>query len=272
MVVSSSDVLERSETWSGMRRKTARDVADQGFFLMLYGPGGAGKTRTAGKLARYAPMAAHLDAEGGASSLADLVEEGKVDSYDAVSWKNLEDTRKQMERDPGSYRTIILDNMSEIQAVAMRSITTAAKPEIQQYLICTAYMLEMIRGWREIARKHGINVIMTAWDETEKDELDGMIKKRVQFTPSLASKVPGLITMVGHLTVPSATSTTRMLSFAPSTRTDAKFRIAPNGPAKDIPLQLWFGDDANPLADMLATVREGKKFPADRYKKPSSGS
>lgn len=261
-------VAER--TFAGVRVQTLQDVKNLGLFILLYGPGGSGKTRTAGLLARspHGQDVLHVDVEGGATALADLIEEGRLDSLGAKSWRDVQAIHREFAKGEHKYNTIIWDNLTEIQMLSLKAITTG-KPEIQHWGESTANMLTFLREARDVSRFQQKNVVLICWDETEKDELDGMIKKRVQFTPSLAAKVPGIVTMVGHLQV--LPGGLRHLSFSPSIKNDSKFRVSPKENAAQIPLDLYFGPDGNPLADMLSTIREGAEFPFKKYAKPAPG-
>jgi hypothetical protein len=163
--------------------------------------------------------------------------------------------------------------MSEIQAVVLRSLTAEA-PQIQHYMQATVAMLALTRTMRDIARKQNINTILIAWDAPEKDESTGVVKRDVGFTPSLARQFPGIVDIVGYLTVVNDPPRyTRKLSFAPSPTTAAKFRRSRNERASQIPYELFYNlDDSNPMVDLLATMRGGVAFPKDKYLPPRRAS
>jgi hypothetical protein len=91
----------------------------------------------------------------------------------------------------------------------------------------------------------------------------------VALTDKLSARIPGIPNNVGYITVLNNPPLyTRKLSFAVTPLNDAKLRRATGDDASDIPLEIYYGLDANPIVDMLRTIYEGVPFPSARYVRP----
>lgn len=249
------------------------ETTETGICMGMYGTGGSGKTTTLAEIvySPYGTPALLVDVEGGSSSVEHLMPLG-LDIVKPSKWSEVENIRREFKRGLGgghAYKSLIWDNVSELASMLMKSITPT-QPQIQHWGQMTATMLEFIRENRDLARLEGINTLFCLWEETEKDELTGIVRKKLNLTPKFGAAFPGIVTMVGRLTVvgKARDDYVRQLSFAPSTDTDAKFRVAPTDVAAKIPLELYLRRDVHFLADFLSTVRDGTPFPADKYKAP----
>lgn len=245
-----------------------------GLFMAIYGTGGGGKTTLLSEIvySNYGSPALLADVEGGSSSVVHLREHG-LEIVHPTKWTDIIAIKKEFERGGHDFKTLIFDNISEIQALKVKSVAPTGMPEgsaaLKLWGQITAEMMEFIRDCRNLTLK-GYNVLMVLWEETEKDELTQTIRNKVNLTPKFGAAFPGMVTMLGRLSVPgnAANGYIRKLSFAPSERTDAKFRVAPTDVASKIPLELFLRADSKFLVDFLATVRDGKPFPVNKYESP----
>lgn len=239
----------------------------------IYGGGGSGKTSVVAQivLSLHGTPALLVDIEGGSTSVEHLKDFG-LDIVKPKSWDDIKKIRASIKRGDHGYKSIIWDNVSEIVNLCMRSITTLKIPQIQHYGQVNSEMLEFIREQRDLARLEGINTLMVLWEEYEKDELMMMTRKKLNLSPKLAAAVPGIVTMMGRLTVVGKAKSNyiRRLSFAPSEDSDAKFRVRPDEEAAKIPLELYLRRDSTFLPDFLATIRDGKPFPVENYLMPKT--
>ena len=257
--------VEVPDKFGGIPLLPVRDAKMMGVNMALYGPAGSGKTTIAGKLgSKYGPLL-YIDAEGGASAIT---------SFEGVHWAPVTSTQQIMNigRDLSKgghpFRTIVIDNMSEIQSLSINRISGGTNIQIQHWGECTTEMLKITRVYRDMTRVQPLNVIFIAWEDTEKSQ-DGVVtRKYVGFTPSLARQFPGIVGMVGYLSVFDKVPDMRILSFKASPKSDAKFRVDRTDIAATIPQELYVGVNANPLEDMFDTIYEGKKFPVDKYQRP----
>lgn len=235
-----------------------------GMCIAIYGAPGTGKTTLAAQaaLSDLGKPVLVIDAEGGSRAIAHMKD---VYIADVKTWQEVVDVSNTVANTKNEFKTVVLDNMSEFQQMNLKRIVGNGLPQIQHYGQNTNEMLGFVRLWRDIARDSGLNVIFIAWESPEKDESTGIIKRDLGFTPSLAKQFPGIIDLVGYLTVDN--SGTRILSFAPSTRTAAKFRRSQSEVAMQIPLTLYYGLNENPLVDLLNTLKGQLDWPTGKYLK-----
>lgn len=252
----------------------SEETTRPGLFMAIYGTGGGGKTTILSEIvySEYGSPALLADVEGGSSSVVHLRDKG-LDIVHPTKWSDVVAIKKEFERGNHNYKTLILDNISEIQALNVRAKAPTGMPEGPQALKMwgqiTAEMMEFIRELRNLTLR-GYNVLMVLWEETEKEELTQTIRTKVNLTPKFGAAFPGMVTMLGRLSVPGTASNgyIRKLSFAPSERTDSKYRVAPTDVAAKIPLELFLKQDSRFLVDFLATIIDNKPFPSDKYVAP----
>lgn len=267
----STNVWTPDTTFAGLPVRKSNDMVRKGSTICIYGPPGSGKTLLASGAAdseMHSPVL-FADAEGGSSVFS---HRSDIDVITVRQWSVLRKIIDALKND-SPYRTLVLDNMSEIQQLNITSIAGQGNDiQIQHWNKSTADILNMTRTLLDHSINKGLNVIFLAWEDREKDSVSNMIRTGIGFTPSLANKFPGIIDIVGYLSVMNnAPHYSRLLSFAPSPKTDAKFRRSSNDLARSIPLQVVYGEDNLPMADLLDCLKGTKKFPAARYQPPQRG-
>lgn len=254
--------------FGGIKVYDVKEAAARGVCLTIYGPAGAGKTTLAATAARnkeFGYPAAILDFEGGSRSIAE--EEG-VQWLPCTGFDNLVNFyQAAIHTGPENFpwRTVIVDNLSEIAEVRRRELTVGDTTETREWNMLTKDMKDVIRDYRDLSRLFNINVFLIAWDLAERNEQGGIIGKRVNFSPKLASQVPGVVDLIGYLEVHNdAPHFSRILHLEANPRLDSKWRVSPNEVAAKMPRQI-----VNPTMDtILATLRGGVPFPAERYQLP----
>lgn len=263
---------ENIRTIAGINIVTPTQVAQEhGLCMGIYGPGGGGKTTVCGLscLSEYSGKTLVVDAEGGSHVLSHL--EPNIETAAVTKWSEIDKLRLYIKNRPEEfteeYGGILWDNMSEMQDMNLDDITGGTKrPEIQHFGRSTADLLTLVRDMRKVSITHGLNVFFVLWDTKSVDEESNLNRQGVLLTNKLASKFPGIVNMVGLLRVKANPPGLRHLSFQPSEKTDAKFRVAPKDTlSSSIPLDIYYTMQQNPMADILATVRGGVPFPADKY-------
>jgi len=260
---------DNKKSFAGSKIVTAEVSIDWGLFCILYGHAGCGKTTLAAAAedSEYGKPCVIMDAEGGVRSIAHRKQQViKITKWDQVT--NIIEALKSGKDCP--WKTIIWDNASELQVKNMEKVNPSGDAPTQpQWGKNTIEMLQWIRDCRDIAQTRSINIIIIAWDSVEDDA--GSKRRYIHFTPKLSEKAPGIVDIIGHITVQNnPPNFTRILSFSPSPKTDAKFRRAENEPAVDIPLQIPYGLANLPMGDLLDTLRGGKPWPKNKYKALSS--
>jgi AAA domain len=260
-----------------------------GVCFAIYGPPGSGKSTLAAQAAdsEHAGKVGVCDIEGGARAY------GHRDDIDVFSIRDSDANHdngmgfEMVERvlddliagklrpaDADRYGTVIVDNMSELNAYCTydtlrtvpRNIDRKDRPDQKDWNTTTSRMLLHVRRWRDFAQASGTNVVFVAWDRAQEDRVTGVSKKDLAFNPALANQFPGLIDMVGYLTI--AGKGRRTLSFEASATTAAKFRRAPTEVAMTIPGEFSydFGSPDKPMKDLIDCLKGGRPFPKDRYR------
>lgn len=247
-----------------------------GLFLALFGIGGSGKTSIAANIvkSKYGAPALLVSADKSYTSVTHLRSEG-LDIIDVDSWQEIDKIKRALEKGDHKYKSVIWDNLSEILRLCIKRNAPSGMPEgsaaLKTWGQITSQMMEFVAGIRILTVTQCMNVITVLWEETEKDELTQLIRYKVNLTPKLGAAFPGMVAMVGRLTVPGNANNgyIRKLDFSPSEKTDAKYRVAPTEAAAKIPMVLYLRGDNTFLKDFLSTVHDGTPFPVDKYGPPA---
>lgn len=261
-----------------------------GVCFAIYGPPGSGKSALAAQ-AVHSPHAGRvlvIDIEGGARAYGDR------DDIDVVPIRDSDERHdngmgfamveevvddlvegKLVGEGGEKYGTVVLDNMSELNAYCTydtirtygRNIDRKDRPDQKDWNTTTSRMLLLTRRLRDFAAASNTNVIFVAWDKQQEDRVTGVAKKDLALNPALAGQLPGLIDIVGYLTIRGRGK--RTLSFEASASTAAKFRRSPNEAAMTIPgeFDYEFGSPLRPMADLISCLKGGVAFPASSYTK-----
>jgi hypothetical protein len=252
----------------GKELKKASDLGEWGIFLMIYGPPGVGKTPLAAQAAdsEYGAPVLFIAVEPGMRSISHRtdIDIREIDDYD--DFKAVTNDLFKMTTVP--WKTVVIDNGSELAKVHLKKVTGGSYPQLQHYGQNTAEMLSVVRNSRDFAARTHTNVIFIAWDTADKDESTGVIKNHVGFTHKLSEGIPGTLDLIGYLEIIKGV---RKLTFNANDKNDAKFRRPPTVEALQIPGELFFKELSNmPMVDLLATLKGNKPFPAEKYKRPTS--
>lgn len=264
---------EPPKTFNGLTIIKPAEAAKAGSCIAIYGPAGVGKTTLAAGAveAQDSTPVLHMDAEGGASAISHI-SESKLSIAQIKSWSEVDALSSGFSITSFPWKTIIFDNITEYAQLALIAAVgnDRDQPQIQHYGKATRLVLSFVRKWRDIARYHGINVVLIVWDSREKDESTGKVSWRVNFTPSLQNQFPGIVDSVGYLSTDEKIQLAsrggeylRWLDFSSNPRYDSKFRRAENAYAKSIPLRI---PDPN-FADILDVLRGYRPWPKDKYDK-----
>lgn len=228
--------------------------------MWLYGPWGVGKTTLAAS-AQDSPWGADvliLDAEGGVRSIAHRTD---IMVIRIQGWSDLLNVYLELaESNEYSYKTVVLDNMSEFNQVSIfhayerdeSSKKDPDTPALNMYQRSTNQMRKMIRAYRDLSYKRGLNVIFTSWESTEKDDTTGAISTNVALTPALEKQAGGMIDILAYMSVQA--NGVRSLQLEHINRIKTKFRRDPR--AFDIPGRI---EDPS-LVPMLAVLKGGETW------------
>src|SRR5688500_7129694 len=100
------------DTFAGLKIDDGVNVAP-GLFMAIYGTGGGGKTTLASEivLSEYGTPAIIADVEGGSSSVTHLRKDGLTIVH-PITWTDLKNLKKALEKRDCPYKSVIFDNMS----------------------------------------------------------------------------------------------------------------------------------------------------------------
>lgn len=262
---------ESDLTFAGIPITPAKQQTKDAFNALIYAYPGVGKTALSGMFAAYPPACDVLvvDGEGGASVLAHL---DNVYIAQVKRWAECDKIMQTLERTPDDkvrFRTVIFDNLTEYHSMLLQSIAGSGPVEIQHHGRATSEIMRYVRRGRDLSRFKGINTVFIAWQDNKEDKTRGITRQTVALTDKLSSRAPGVPNNVGYLTIVNNPPLyTRKLSFAATPLNDAKFRRAPGDTSLNIPLEIYYGIDQNPIYDMMRTIYEGVPFPEAKYQRP----
>ena len=143
----------------------------------------------------------------------------KIPEEGSLSWGQLEMIYNTLAKqcyngvEPGEFapRTVILDTLTELQKMNMSQIMAELIasnpdgnwdpdiPQIKQW----GKNIEQIRKWVRRYRDLPLNVIMTAHEQEDKDNMTGLIMHKPQLSGKLSNEIAGLFDVVGYLYVKS---------------------------------------------------------------------
>jgi phage nucleotide-binding protein len=264
-------VREHLETFAGLTSyspTTVRQTKGRNITIMAHA--GAGKTTLAATAikSRFGWPMQFVDIEGGSHVLDENEGIDIVKVKNTADWKRYyaELKRNFNNKEKFPYLTVCIDNLTELSNIRIAEEKPKYNDPRQAYGVVTDEIMEITRFLRDMSNTTMINVIVNVWIEHEKDEGEGVTLTRVQFNPAIQKAYPGVVDMIGNLTLENdPPKYTRKLSFIPI-RSDAKLRRAKTDTnAQRIPIELWNPD----LGAILDTLIGGDEFDTARYTKPT---
>ena len=246
-----------------MKITSVADLPQWGLRTAIYGSPGTGKTYLAATAedSEFGKSVLFIDVEGGVRSITHRT---SIDTVQARTWPEITEVLRAIKMgssDLKKYKTFVWDNLTEYQKLDIARIAGDSQPQIQHWGECTTDMLNLVRDMSDVSRTRSLNQIFIAWDEDVQTDVSGIkiIKHRANFTPKLQNSFPGMLDMVGYLTVSSRL--TRTLTFEVSNTTDAKNRRPRTGPTIALPETIRYKIDDSPMADILNTMIGGMPWP-----------
>lgn len=234
---------------------------------LFYGRSGTGKTTLAGTFPT--PMLVIDISEHGTDSLAD---QPGIDFLSIGSWQELEDLYWELEAGDHKYKTISIDAVHSMQALAIQEARDiAGKKERDQtsqrdFGQASGLMNTWIGNFRDLARL-GINVLFLAHDKVQEvdTEDDGDIilpEVGPRLMPSVSSCLIGAVNIVGNTYIAEVVTKSKRAGVKPTREVQYRLRIGPHGyyntkirrPKKfSIPEYI-----VDPTYDKLVNVIQGK--------------
>jgi phage nucleotide-binding protein len=245
----------------------ALDERDQYANILIYGESGVGKTVFASSAPR--PII-WLEAEGGTASISD---KKGIDIAKVRGLASYREALVYLEANPGKYKTVVIDSFSETQAAVLKDIMGAVKkidenrdefaPLFAEWGKLTGVMREIARAFRDLPT----NLVITALQREDKDDLTGRIKVRPRLSPTLADELPAFMDAVLYLYSASVkrgetgaegveaddegVTLVRNALIRPTGKYVAKARIPKGSPSPDFIADPTF----DKVADLLGLVR-----------------
>lgn len=249
-----------------------------GIKLIIYGPGGIGKTTLLGTAmdTDLGWPALHLNARGNPHVIRRYGDRMQViDVTDPAL--QLQAIRKDLLSDfmAGTmpFKTVFLDGLTEMVALDYRKrYGVMTEVDWQKHSATTATILSVLREWSDLADfGPRLNVFFTAGDVPETRTIRGQEKSRSEMAmnKALQFQAPLVVNWVGRLYIMEGPPRfTRMLDFTPDEAVhQAKHQIDPEDPlTKQIPMEIY-----NPsLASIIDTVKGGAPWPSAKHQRPGS--
>jgi len=204
----------------------SEQIADLwGFNALIYGQPGTGKTYLAATAGDdpQAQRVFYVDIEGGTRS---IVNRG-VDVFKPENWQDLQAVYTMIATTTHPYKTIVIDSISEAQRMGLEFILGGkSQPQLQDYGQSNEQMTRMIRAYRDLAQRKGLNVIFIALAREDKDESTGVIQIRPALTPGAMTTITAAVDCVGYLQFQKLEDGKqhRVLQLTPDHRVLAKIR------------------------------------------------
>ena len=206
----------------------ATEINDRGGFnAVIYGRSGSGKTTLAAS-AREVERGRDVlvvDIEGGTRSIHGY---DHVDVFQPKTWSEVESVKNFLMRGGHSYKTIVIDSITEAQVLGLPHIMTQTRnstgsPTLQDWGKSAEQLQTLVRDYRILSQTRGWNVIFTAQLQTEKDDLTGRVMRNIALTPAALRAVTRATDGIGLLEVDAKTKKrTLILDIQPDA--EAKFR------------------------------------------------
>ncbi len=196
-----------------MQVQTPEDVIPY-LNLLVYGEPGVGKTRLCASAqdAEDTHPILICDVEGG---VATIRKRPDIDVKPVRSIRDIEEVHNEIFRDPSYYRTVVIDSLSELQKLDMRTVMEKIKKDSQNpdridvdqptqaaWGKSGERIRRIVRAFRDLP----CNTIMTALAGTEYEEDDKgkEDKSRVKlyypmFPGKLRGEIPGFFDVVGFM-------------------------------------------------------------------------
>ena len=174
--------------------------------LMVYGDPGIGKTYFAGQTCVYEDTspAVFVDVEGGTMSIRHLDPEHVIRVTD---FKQLQQVYDVLFSGKHPYKTVVIDNLTEVQKLSMRTIMNqivkehpdrdVEVPSLREWGKSTEQVRRFVRAFRDLP----MHVIFTAHSQEVKDETTGAVSIKPSLPGKLADEIAGFIDIVCYMNV-----------------------------------------------------------------------
>ena len=181
----------------------ASDIGDAwGLNMVVFGNPGAGKTTycATAQDSDKGRDTLFIDVEGGTRSISDRED---IAVLKPETFEELKEIYDWLSKGDHKYRTIVLDSLTEIQRLSLKSVmkvsATPEQPSQPEYGKSNENIAVLMRNFKLFSQERGWNVIATALAVEVKDDSTGAILTRVDLTPGAAKNVFQVADTIGYL-------------------------------------------------------------------------
>lgn len=174
------------------------------FNFLVYGESGVGKTRLCGSVRDVPELcpALLLDIEGGGLTLRSIYPD--IECVRIDSWTKLQTVYKRLkDNNEHSYRTIIIDSVTEMQKIGMDHTMQVRKggddlsvPELKEWNINIEQVRRYVRLFRDL---EGVNTLFTALVRVDVDKRTSLSRKKPSLSGKVADEICGFLDIVTYL-------------------------------------------------------------------------
>jgi hypothetical protein len=253
------------DTITGIKVQKPSEVAQSvGVFLTICGPPDVGKTVMCSYAqdSPYGAPVAWIDVEAGVRS---IVHRDDIAVLEVDHWSKLTRLIDSFKREC-PFQSLVFDNISEGLELALDALTLD-EPSREHYKTATSRLIGAVHGLKAIARK-GTNVFIIGWENDIRDKDGTFVKTTIALNPKSAQRFGGTVDALAHMQFTSDFNV-RVLNFQSGPGTDARFRRGRIEGAAQVPLKIPHRESDRVICDLLATMRGGAPWPADKYNKPT---
>lgn len=173
--------------------------------MIIYGNPGVGKTVLAGSaddVPELRPVL-FIDVEGGTLSLRHLYPQ--VEVVRVTDWADMQVVYDALWRGETSYRTVVLDSITEMQKFSMNTIMKKLirddpdrdpdVPGMREWGKNIEQVRRLVRGFRDLE----MHTIITALPRDDRDQRTGVVQTKPSLSGKVANEVAGFVDMVGYM-------------------------------------------------------------------------
>lgn len=168
---------------------------------LIYGPPGAGKTRLAASCSEVEALSPVLvvDFEAGSSSIENIYNGDTIDVIRPSNWEEAKAVLEALLNEDHGYKTLVLDTVGKMMDFMEKELDKkASKNKYEKWAALADNTLDFI----DLLHRSGLNVIVLAHTESEKDELTGKITTAPYFLGRKTGKEgPKIFDIIGFLYV-----------------------------------------------------------------------
>jgi phage nucleotide-binding protein len=173
--------------------------------MLIYGDPGVGKTRLAGSADAVPELRPVLfvDVEGGTLTLRDVYPD--CDVVRVTNWPELQAIYDELRAGLHSYRTVVIDSLTELQQFNMEQLIlnkSAEDPDTDEDIATLrdwqrsgTQVRKFIRAYRDLP----ITTIFTALLKNDKDKLSSKVSKKPSLPGKMADQVAGMFDLVAYM-------------------------------------------------------------------------